>query len=246
MWYKSDEDPFNKVGHARLIVVRHNAEYNWQGKLDNCTHIVHTETFALGFACSEKSKTKYESNPPSLNWLNEEIDSSCNNKINHLFKALPNGIYELIGEVYNWNSRSYEGEWDGDSEIRDVKIREISFNHAMYFGKEGEGLCEELIRLVPNKNEYDIPYHSETDIHAYMTKQQILINQANTLTRIISDSYRVTDYGGLTIENLENIIHMLMVQIDSEKQSSYPLALEIDEKVLRCLKQHSSLMEEEI
>lgn len=239
-WFEENEDPFYKVGYVRLIVVRHNPGYNFYGKLENCTQIANVETFAIGFACPEKSKSGYHS--PSIGWLADEVHDSCDHKINHLFKNLPNGVYELTAEMWHWSSRSYEGEWDGDSELRASAIREISFDHAMYF--ECESLQDEMVQLLPNK-ESKQQYHSETDVHHYMPKKQILRNQANALTTLIQSVYsQRTNYNDVKEEDFEDLIFALMLQLDSgNNEELRTLAHDINDKVKNCIKSHHSLMD---
>lgn len=243
-WY-GDEDPFSKVGIVRVVVVRHNNDYGFNGKKDNCTQIMSIEAFEYGFLCLEKKKARYGCGPSR--WLEDSVRDDANHKINHLFKNLPNGIYELTGEAWHWSSRSYEGEWDGDTELRDTNIQEISFDHAVALNNEL--WQDEMQDLLPRPENRDWYYSNETDIHPYMTLQQILCNQANALTKIIhNDNYygfNRTCYKDSTVEELENCIHMLMLQIDSEKQKMQPKALEIDEKVQSVIKQHKSLMDPE-
>ncbi len=241
-WYGSDEDPFSKVGYTRLIVVRHNASYNFRGQLDNCTQIISVQSFPIGFVCPEIAKSRYGSGP-APGWIEEEIHNSCEHQVNHLFKSYPNGIYELVGDVYHWSSTSYEGEWDGETEIRDSAIRQVSFDHAMYL--DCENMYDEMSNLIPHSENREKYYQSETDIHPYMTKHKILVNHANALNILISGYGDRTNFKDSKIPDLENCIHMLMMQIDSEKQTMQPKALEIDEKVRDCLKSHSALMEDE-
>jgi hypothetical protein len=240
-WYGSDEDPFTKVGYARVIVIRHNPSYNFHGQKDNCTIIMHVESFATGFACNDISKSRYGSGP-SISWLDDEVRDSCEHKINHLFKNKPNGIYELIGDIYHWSSQSYEGEWDGESEIRETGIQQISFDHAMYF--ECESMYEEMRALLAHSENRGDYYNDNTDIHPYMTKHQILVNHANALTRIIDGYGNRPCFKDSKIEDIENCIHMLMLQIDSEKQNMQPKALEIDKMAQEVLKAHAAMMEE--
>ena len=247
-WFQ-DSDPFTKVGHVRLIVVKHNPHiYGYRGIKDNCTQILNVEAFTLGFACVDISESRYGTGP-TIGWLQEEITDSTDHKVNHLFKNLSNGLYELIGEAWHWSSTSYEGEWDGDTELRNTNIREISFNHAMRFMSDNttDSIYEDMSELLPRKTDNPTlypKYNEETCIHPYMTKHQILVNQANALTRIIeSNSYSSISYRDSKIEDLENCIHMLMLQIDSEQQAKAPLSLEIDQMVQACLKSHQSLMD---
>lgn len=243
-WYKKGEDPFTKVGLCRLIVVRHEAEYRHSGRTENCTHIVFTQTFDLSFSCPD-IKDKHKSGPcPS--WLDDEVDS-CSRKINHLFVPLANGIYELTGEIYTWCVRGYEGDWDGDTELRDVKIREVCFNHAISLCDSDEGLYEELSQLFPRNDLGYKNYHESYDIHPYQTKQQILVNHANALSYLITDNYGAysTSYKDSSIEDLENNIYMLQMQIETERKDKNDQALEIDGKVSYCLRRHRIMMESE-
>lgn len=239
-WYSEHEDPFTLSGNVRLIVARHNPHRNFRGELDNVTHILHVDTFRTGFMCPEKAKFNNQS--PYMGLLEEEVEG-CEHQINHLFKNLPNGIYELVGQIYNWSSQNFEGEWDGDSEIRNSNIREISFDHAMYF--HCEPIYDELVKFVPMK-EPGIPFSNRYDIHPYMTRTQILTNQLNSLNRIVNRyNYGfITDYDNMSEVDLENTIHMLMLQIDSEKdhEESRVLALEIDKKTQQVLATNRDMM----
>lgn len=243
-WYHPDEDPFIMVGFARLIVVRHNQEHNYRGRKDNCTHIINVETYQNSFICPEITKNKYyEGQGPSLDWMKEEIGDNCAHKVNHLFKSLPNGIYELVGDMYHWSSRSYEGEWDGDSELRNTKIQAINFSHAMLF--ECEVIYDDLQALLPHSESRKRYYSHATDIHPYMTKQQILVNQANSLSIILDGYSNKPSYNDMKIEDLENCIFMLMLRIDSEKQIMQPKSLKIDEMVKSCLESNRRFMDSE-
>ena len=240
-WY--EEDPFSKVGYARVIVARHNPSYNMHGQLDNCTQIMHVETFAIGLVCVAKAKSRWKSGPV-LSWIDDEVRETCEHKINHLLKNKPNGIYELTGDVYHWSSRSYEGEWDGDSELREVNIQEIAFDHAMYFDRESSPFYDEMRALLPHSENRGNYYNEMTDIHPYMERQQILRNQANALNFIIEANGRHSSiFTDSSVEELENCIHMLMLQIDSEQQSMQPKSLEIDQMVKEVIKQHNTLMD---
>lgn len=241
-WYSPDEDPFTQVGYVRLIVIRHNPGYNYRGQRDNCTQVMNIQAFQIGFVSPEINKSRYNSGP-SLGWMDEEIGSSCEHKINHLFKNLPNGVYELIGDMYHWSSQSYEGEWDGDSELRNTKIQAISFDHAMHFGCEE--MYNEMRALIPHSENRGNYYSNETDVHPFMTKQQILVNQANALNICMSGYGNRTNYKDMKVEDLENCIHMLMLQIDSEHQKMQPKSLEIDEMIKSCLDSHRDLMDTE-
>jgi hypothetical protein len=238
-WYGSDEDPFSHIGYARVIVIRHNPSYNYRGQLDNCTIIAHVEAFALGFACPEIKKSRY-GHGPSIGYIKDEVREGCEHKINHLFKNKPNGVYELIGEVWAWSSQSYEGEWDGDSELRKSSIREISFDHAMYF--ECEPIEDELVQLKVDSNRKT--YNSDMDISPYMTKQQILCNQANALSSLIEGSYRSpTNWKDSTVQELETVMFTLMLEIDSKNREELTkLSQDIEDKVKYCLDQHEKLM----
>lgn len=240
-WFGENEDPFTKVGYARCIVVRHNPSYNHRGKLDNCTQIMAVSTFAIGFEAPPIDKSRYGSGPAF--WLDEAVSDDCAHSINHLFKDKPNGLYELTGEIMHWSSQSYEGEWDGESELRNTKMQQISFDHAMAFNKENEGLFDEMVRLFTESNRRGTHYQEGTDIHPYMTHQQILVNQANALARLVNGTYHNREnYKDCKIEDLESNIFMLMLQVDSEKQNLQPKALEIDIAVKECIQNHNKWM----
>lgn len=239
-WYGEDSDPFAKVGYARVIVVRHNPEYNYKGQLDNCTVIANVETFSVGFLCPDLSKSRYGSGP-CIGFLDEEVREGCEHIINHLFKDKTNGIYELIGDVYHWSSQSYEGEWDGESELRNTAIKEISFDHAMYF--KCSPIQDEMVQLkVDSKREV---YNDDMDIHYYMPHQQILRNQANALSSIIEGSYSSrTNWKDSTIAELETVMFALMLEIDSRNREELTkLSQDIEDKVQYCLKQRQKLMD---
>ena len=242
-WFK-ENDPFTKVGLARLIVVRHKHEYGFSGEKKNCIQIMHTETFEYGFLCKDISESRYGSGPHR--WLDEELHNS-EHKINHLFKDSSIGIYELTGEIYHWSSQSYEGEWDGDSELRNSSIREISFDHAVQVCNDN--WMDDMVALLPRGQNHEGNYNESTDIHHYMTYQQILRHQANALSRIIEGDnyygYNKPCYRDSTSSQLETLIHMLMLQIDSDKQNMQPKALAIDVMVQDVIKQHRILMDPE-
>ena len=246
MWF-GDVDPFRKVGQFRLIVVKTNkTSYNYQGQQDNCTHIVHLDIFQLGFA--SPAKKPFSNSTPSLGWLEEEFNVNCEHQVNHLMHLKDNGIYEMIGDMYHWSSQSYEGEWDGDSEIRDTSIREITFDNAMYFGKGRDGLEDALVHLYPKHKANEISTYSDTyDIHPYMEKTQILRNQANVLNYLIHDNYaHRTSFRDMKVIDLENTIHMMMMEIDSSNNTvNIAHSLDIDQKTQDVLKEHENLMVEE-
>lgn len=237
-WF--EEDPFKMIGHVRIIVVRHNPYYNYKGEKDNCTFIHSVDGLYLGFACHPKDK-KYNDYGPIFTYT-DDVDQ-CSHKINHLFKNKPNGIYEMVGEMWCWSSKSWEGEWDGDSEIRNHQIQEIKFDSAMAFGEVGEGLHDGLITLKPIDNsQFNLKYDCDTHISPYMSKQQIYRNHANVLSKLI-DNYGIhgrTNFNDSTVEELEACIHMLMLQIDSESryENIRAAVLEIDKAVKDCLDSH--------
>ncbi len=243
-WFE-DHDPFSMLGYVRVIVVRHKPGYNYRGELDNCTYIASVDGFYLGFLCNPIEK-KYNRNSV-LPTYREDVEN-CEHKINHIFKSKPIGIYELTGEMWAWSSQSYEGEWDGDTEIRNHKIQEICFNDAIAQCDIGEGLYDELARLKPSnsKNEYEQRYQDRVDVHAYMSKKQIYENHANALSGLIEGAYAGrTNFNDSSVEELEACIHMMMLQIDSEKhlEKHRELALQMDQKVKNVLMDHNNLMD---
>lgn len=240
-WYAENEDPFSKVGYARVIVVKHNPQYGYRGKMDNCTHIVSTETFDMGFMAPEIGKHRYGSGGPAF-WLDDSIVEDCAHMINHLFKDKKNGIYEMVGEIYHWSSTSYDGEWDGDTELRETKMREISFEHAMAFHDDNEGLYDDMTQLFLDSEKRGTRF-LDTDIHYYMPKQEILARQAAALDRLATGTYSsLSKYKDSKVEDLENNIFMLMLQIDSERQDRQPKALEIDRAVKEVINKHECYM----
>lgn len=243
-WYIDGEDPFSKVGFARVVVVKHKPQHNWRGEeRENCTQIMHVEAFQLGFLSPEIKKSKYGTGPSP--WITDAVRDDSEHKINHIFKTLPEGIYELIGEVWHWSSVSYEGEWNGDTELRETKIQEISFDHAVALGNER--WFDEMRALLPHREYVDQYYMNDYDIHPYMTIKQILRNQANALTSIINMNtynYR-TNYSDSSIEELESCIHMMMLQIDSEKHLAHADAIKIDMIVQETIRDHRTLMDPE-
>lgn len=245
-WFE-DHDPFSMLGYVRIIVVRHNPQRNWRGELENCIYIAAVDGFYLGFQCNPIERThRLQSVLPTYK---DDVEN-CEHKINHLFKNKKNGIYELTGEMWAWSSQSYEGDWNGDTEVRNHKIQEISFNDAIAQCDIGEGLYEELVRLLPRNpdKEFDELFHNNIDIHTHMTKKQIYVNHANVLTGFIDKGHygNRPNYNDSTVEELEACIHMMMLQIDSEKHLEQwrQMALDIDRKVKNVLMDHFDLMEE--
>lgn len=245
-WY-GDKDPFSKVGYFRLVVVRHNPSWGLTGERDNCTHISGVTTFELGLVSPRKGKNGSH----DYNWLNEEITSSCEHQINHVMKDFNNGLYEIVGELYNWSSTSYEGEWEGDSEIRNYRIQQIDFDSALIH-QNGSDLitCEiqDLLMLDPLKQ--DENYRSDYCIHHYMDKKEIMEAHANALTAIINSDpyyYKRTKYDDVKIEEFPALIDILMLQIDSEKPLEITMqAVQIEQIVKKCLHSHEYMMAQEI
>lgn len=258
-WHGDNEDPFVKAGYVRAIIVRYNPEYRRhifreasKDDLASCVDIVHVQSHIIGFL-SPDIKDIYCNDRIAHSWVSDEFHE-CKHQLDHLFKDKSNGIYEIICDLYNWNSRSYEGEWDGESEIRNLQIKEISYAHGMYFGEYREGLSAEIIQLRQfcntNTNYAINSYHSYTDIHYYMPKRDILVNHINALTILYSGSYdrcyeTSRSLKDSSIEDLENTIFMLMLQIDSEKQHLKDLSVSMEEAVQYVLKQHDQLMNPE-
>ncbi len=248
-----DYDPFSKLGQVRVIVVKRNPETNWRGELDNCIDIVAVDGFYDGFMCSPINKDY--SRKSVLPTYREDVET-CEHKINHIFKTMKNGLYELVGEMWAWSSQSYEGDWDGDTEVRNFKIQEISFDDAIHFCEEDAGLYDGLVKLkISKKNEEGRlarEYNYRFDIHYYMTKQQILRNQANALSHIVE---RHNYYGSRAnfdtskAEELEACIHLMMLELDSETKKfsdeDRELAKEIDKEVFSCMEAHDHLMKQE-
>lgn len=242
-WF-ADHDPFSMLGHVRIIVVRHTPEFNFRGELDNCTYIAATDGLYLGFACNPIDK-KYNLNYVLPTYADDV--ENCAHKINHIFKSKPNGIYELVGEMWAWSSQSYEGEWDGDTEVRNYKIQQVRFKDAIAHCEIGEGLYNELVRLrIDKKNEeWEQVYSDSTDIHPYMPKKTIMAHHANALSQIIEGTYHNrTNFEDSSIEELEACIHMMMLQIDSEKrlETYREWALAVDHKVKDVLNAHEHQM----
>lgn len=239
-----DEDPFKMIGHVRLIIVRHNPSHNMAGQLDNCTFIHSVDGLYLGFACHPKDK-KYNDYAPIFSYKDDV--QMCEHKINHLFKSKPNGVYEMVGEMWTWSSQSFEGEFDGDAEIRNHQIQEIKFDHAMCFGEIGEGLYDTLQRLKPkDPHDYREKYNQNLDISPFMSKIQMHRTCANVLSLLIEGTYHNrTNFNDSTVEELDACIHMMKLQIDSEPryEKIRDLMFDIDKKFKDCLDEHNNLME---
>lgn len=244
-WY-GDEDPFTKVGCARVIVARINPTYSYRGELDNCTHIIGSQTFPYGFLLKEFNKSRWGEYDISPNWLKTEVEETCEHQINHIMSSLPKGIYELICDIYHWSSRSYEGEWDGDSEIRNHRVRRVNFDSVADLE-----ICEDQLSgdvgFLHMKDEDDNKslhfFNSDVVVHPYMEKRDILVRQLQYLNNIISNSNRLIFNDKETIQDLENMVYMFMMQIDSERtDKAKKEALHVDEVVKNCLQQHEKYM----
>lgn len=240
-WYGTDEDPFEKVGYARIMLIRKAHEYGYQGQLKNCIDIVNVEHFQLGFITPQNKAADLP-----VRWMHDAIND-IHHKINHLFIKRPIGCYELTGEVYNWSSRNYEGEWDGDTEIRNANIQEIHFHAITSSDKDGV-LAEDRYNLSEHSNDRWI---WGSYVHYQMERLDILRVHANVLSSIASRRYSdIREFSSIKDEKqLEDLIHMLMLQIDSDpvfvgNEKVHARVAEIDKKVVETISRHSRLMEE--
>lgn len=241
-WYPKDHDPFDKIGFCRIIVLKHeNMGRTWRG--DNLTTLLRVDAMTFNFISEGKSDTCN----PCLRWLEEDIAESCDHKINHIFSKMNNGLYEMIGDVYHWSSRSWEGEWDGDTEIRDYKIQEISFNTAARLMDDeyrDDRLDLIYINLYYGKDSH---YYSTTShISPYMTRKQILVNHAVCLENLINrgrSGNSTYQYDMMKEKQIEDTIHMLMLEADMSTSDEIKIkAQQIDTIVNNTLKLHNDRM----
>lgn len=241
---KARHERMVKCGLIRTIVVKHNKE--GKESFYRRETIIHNEIFHLGLSNIKPTE--------SHNWLKDEWETHDSNCVNLLLEDKPNGIYEIVGELYyfGWISGYYEREYESDLEVRSAQIQSLTYDQAFRFAgdffEQGEIY---LTKLCDTDNEPKNNYsHWDTQIHPYMDALQILKHHANALISIMrsfwSSEYTSTD--NMTKNELDMFIHMCMLEIDSKSESGvardnlvFVLAAKMDKEVKETISYHEEL-----
>lgn len=237
-------DAMSKVGLIRTIVVKHNK----QGKesWNRSVTIVHSQLFELGLTNVGKRYCH--------NWLNEEWETHGDDCVQHILADKPNGLYEIVGDLYyhGWTSGYEHPEYESEIDIRDEKVQPLTFDQASRFA--GDVFQEEELDLVKLIDKQSGFMDWDTQIHHYMDKLQILQCHAKALCSIMKEfwsdgSVNVKD---MNVDELEAFIHMCMLDIDSRSETNKPrdnvvfvLAKKIDEEVKKTIELHEEFFNED-
>lgn len=241
--YWDDEDPMTKVGLIRIVVAKHNKSDDiWKKRVS----IIHTDIFQLGFVCNPKEKYL------AKDWCMEEWDTHDTGVTEYLLQDKPNGLYEIVGDLYHygWTSGYETPEYESDMDVRNHQIQSISYDHAYWFNKEFfEDEEVHLTKLLDKESRY---LDWDTEVHHFMDKLQILKHHANALAGLVSESRYGTrvSCSDMGMDELESFIHMCMLQIDSEAEKNqennfvHILAIKMDEEVQKTIKIHEEMFSE--
>lgn len=240
-----EQDPFDKVGLIRIVAFKHNnVLINWFQK--STVTIVHSNIFQFGFTTRKDDQ------------LAEDFGCSDDHIVHDLLKDLPNGPYEIVGELYHFGyTHGYESpEYDFEIQVRDEKIKAISYDDATTWPSEdNEVLSKHEIRLTELNPNVSGLVDWSCVISKYMNPLEIARSHAATLVNIIGRiEYRMagtrsfTNVKSMNADELEMFIHMCMLEIDSnsEKNKDFQalndLALMVDAKVKEILSLNQELM----
>lgn len=240
---KVRRDRLVKHGLVRTVVVKHNKEDDkcWSKPIT----IVYTQIFELGLT---NVGERY-----CHNWLDEEWETHGNSCVEWLLKDKPNGLYEIVGDLYyhGWTSGYEHPEYESEIDVRDEKIQSLTFDQASRFA--GDVFQEEEIDLVKLVDKDSGFMNWDTQIHPYMSKLQILQAHAKALCSIMKEywSEGSTNVKDMNEGELDMFIHMCMLEIDSKSETKDPrnksafiLAQKIDEEVNNTIKYHEQLFSE--
>ncbi len=240
---KERRDRMVKHGLVRTIVVKHNKEgkESWNRPIT----IVHSQLFELGLT---NVGERY-----CHNWLDEEWETHGKDCVQWILKDKPNGMYEIVGDLYyhGWTSGYEHPEYESEIDIRDEKVQLLTFDQASRFA--GDVFQEQEIDLVKLVDKDSGFMNWDTQIHHYMGKLQILQAHAKALCSIMKEywSEGSTNVKDMTQDELEMFIHMCMLEIDSKSETKDPrnnlvfiLAQKMDEEVKKTIEYHEELFGE--
>lgn len=237
MWKSEygEPDPFKKIGPCRIIAVKHNKVPRGFAK-DKYIDIMFFEYFDLS---KTTSKTGSKCN---RGWLDEEI-YGLESTVKYMLVDKPNGVYEIIGDIYyhGWTSGYEYQEYDCETDFRDYSIHEASFESAStYNDLETESV---------NVNGYG------QDVHHFMTMDrlmQIYCAAISTINLKLEAKYGYFDqsaspntYKDMSVADMENYVWMTEMQIDSSDKCTDHIrsALsELQETMKKVLEDHKKLM----
>lgn len=236
---KARHDSMVKHALIRTIVVKHNQSQDvWKKHIT----IEHSQIFELGLT---NVGDRY-----AHNWLDEEWDMHGEGCIEYILKDKPNGLYEIVGDLYyhGWTSGYEEPEYESECDVRDFKIQTLTFDQACRFA--GDKLQEDELDLVKLVDQDSGFMNWDTQIHHYMGKLQILQAHAKALCSVMKEfwSEGSTDVKGMSEDQLEMFIHMCMLEIDSKSETRQPkdnmvfiLAQKMDEEVKKTIEASEAL-----
>lgn len=234
-------DSMVKHAMVRTIVVKHNrGDDIWKRRIN----IAHTQIFELGLT---NVGDRF-----AHNWLDEEWDSHGHECVEYLLEGKPNGLYEIVGDLYyhGWTSGYEEPEYESEIDVRDFKIQALTFDQASRFA--GDSFEEDEIELTKLTDKTATYMNWDTQIHHYMSPVQILRAQANALCSIMKQYWGEarTTTKDMSDGELEMFIHMCMLEIDSDSESGHEgrvrahLSVKIDEAIKETLAIHKGLFDE--
>jgi len=235
-------DPFSPVGPIRLVVCKvKKQERDWT----NGIQVIHHNILPTRLSDLRPNRV--------MRW-EEDLMREETETIAYYLEDKPLGFYEMIGTVYvhEWTSGYEEVEYESELQIRDLKIQPLTFDQAGYFDDD-DVLEEESIELTKlgELSGYLLSGY-DCDIHPLMPVVDILRHQLNALMTIVSycsyDGNRVSTRS-MSIDECELMIHMMMLEIDSnsEKSSNWrkggDLSRKIDEEVKKTIEQSKANFE---
>jgi len=238
-WF-GDDDPYQVIGKVRLIILKHNDFNQSFGDGKSSVTKIHSSAFEYSFLCPDIQPSNWRSGPVR-DWIRSNIkENVIDSQLEHITKNLTNGFYELIGDMWLWSSKSYEGEYDNHYELRDFKTRAICFDHAVDFDDD-DVIAEETVPTHDAKININYAYA----VHWSMPVERILRNYANILGRMISSHYSTGQSGlqDMTVDQLKDYIHMLRLQIDSSSNEERTSKLaQMENDMDHVLRMHDEIM----
>lgn len=233
-------DSMSKIALVRTVVVKHNpSESTWNKRTIT---IEHSQIFELGLT---NVGDRY-----AHNWINDEWETHGDGCVEYLLKDKPNGIYEIVGDLYyhGWESGYEEREYESECDVRDFKIQALTFEQACRFA--GDKFQEDEVDLVKLVDKDSGFMDWDTQIHHYMSKMDILRAHAKALCSVMQEFWSggSTDVKGMDEDQLEMFIQMCMLEIDSKSESNKPkdnmvfiLASKMDETVRKTIEASEAL-----
>lgn len=235
---KARHDAMSKVAMIRTIVVKHNEVGNLFKKTIT---IEHSQVFELGLT---NVGDRY-----AHNWIDEEWDEHGVSCVEYILRDKPNGLYEIVGDLYyhGWESGYEEREYNSECDVRDFKIQSLTFDQAARFA--GDKFQEDEIDLVKLVDQDSGYMNWDTQIHHYMGKLQIMQAHAKALCSIMKEFWSggSTDVKNMTVDELDVFIHMIMLEIDSTSEQEkgglarLHLAQKMDKAVVEAI-EHSEML----